>query len=115
MGILNTVKRLSLIVVTGLPLIAAQPVFAATASSSAAPADNFIKNLGNILAGLGGTIATVMLVVGGVMYMLAAGDLQKLDRSKSIIKGAAIGLVIVIAAAFLVNLLSGQATSAFGS
>lgn len=115
MSILNTVKRMSLVVITALPLIAVHPVLAATVDSSAAPADNFIKNLGDILAGLGGTIATVMLIVGGVMYMLAAGDLQKLDRSKKIITGAAIGLVIVFAAAFLVNLLSGQATSAFGS
>lgn len=114
MSILSTVKRASLLAVVSLPLIAAHPAFAASVSGSAAPADNFIKNLGDILASLGGTVATVMLIVGGVMYMLAAGDLQKLDRSKSIIKGAAIGLVIVIAAAFLTNLLAGQAHSAFG-
>jgi len=117
----NTVRRVLLFATTSLPLLLTHAAYAATTAgagssnaTSAAPADNFIKNLGDILAGLGGTVATVMLIVGGIMYMLAAGDIQKLDRSKSILKGAAIGLVIVIAAAFLTNLLAGQAHTAFG-
>lgn len=114
MGIRNTVKRLFLFATVGLPLVMAHPVFAAT-TDGAAQADNFMKNMINILAGLGGTIATGALVVGGIMYMLSGGDLQKLERSKSIIKYAAIGLIIVIAATAITNLLSTQAHSAFGN
>lgn len=113
MGIRNAMKRLSLLVAISLPLIMAHPVFAA--ADGAAQADNFMKNMINVLAGFGGTIATGALVVGGIMYMLSGGDLQKLERSKSIIKYAAIGLVIVIAATAITNLVSTQAHSAFGN
>lgn len=122
MGVLKAVRRISLPIVTALPIIVTHPVFAAatgsgaggSADATAAPVDNFLKNISTLLASLGGSVAMLALIVGGIMYIVAAGDLQKLDRAKSILKGAVIGLVIVIAAAFVTNLMSGQAHSAFG-
>jgi len=113
MRIPNAVKILTLVAVIAVPLLIAPPVFAAP--DGAAQANNFMKNMINVVAGFGGTIATGALVWGGIMYMVSAGDLQKLDKSKSIIKFAAIGLIIVIAAVAITNFVSGQANSAFGS
>jgi hypothetical protein len=113
MRIPNAAKLLALLIAIATPLLAFHPVFAAT-PDGAAQINNFLKNMINIAAGLSGTIATGALVYGGIMYMISAGDLKKLDRSKAIIKYAAIGLIIVIAAAAITNLLSSQANSAFG-
>jgi type IV secretory pathway VirB2 component (pilin) len=113
MRVSKTAKMLALLVAAGIPFFVAHPAFAAS-TDGAAQASNFIKNLTNVLASLGGGIATLALVWGGIMYMSSSGNLQNLDKAKAIIKYAAIGLIIVIAAAAIVNFVSGQANSSFG-
>jgi predicted secreted protein len=46
--------------------------------------------VGNIVLPVG----ALMLIIGGVMFMTSAGDPQKLERAKSLLKSTAIGLVI---------------------
>lgn len=114
MRVPKTAKLLTLLVAVGMPLFAIHPAFAASADG-AAQADNFMKNMINVVAGLGGTIATGALVWGGIMYMTSTGNLQHLDKAKAIIKYAAIGLVIVIAAAAIASFVSNSAHSSFGN
>jgi hypothetical protein len=66
--------------------------------------------LGN-LKGLIVTVAILFIVIGGVMYILSAGDEKKITTAKSTITAAVIGLAIALAApTFLVeieNILGG--------
>jgi len=54
----------------------------------------FLENLQGIVA----TIAVIFIVIGGIMYMLSAGDPKMITRAKDTIFAAIIGLAIVLAA-----------------
>jgi len=53
-----------------------------------------LVNLQSFLA----LIAVIIIIVGGVMYMLSAGNEKMIERAKSTIGGALIGLAIILAA-----------------
>ncbi len=54
-----------------------------------------------LLYGIG--VATVIvIIVGGIMYTVSAGDPQKVQRAKSVILYALIGLVIAVAAQLII-------------
>lgn len=111
----NSIKVISFLAAIALPLFAATPVFAADAAPGVSQAQNFLTNMVNILASFGGILATGALVWGGIMYVTSSGNLQNIDKAKTILKYAAIGLVIIIVAAAIVNFLSTTAKSAFGA
>jgi len=48
-------------------------------------------------------VATLMLVIGGVMFFAAAGDPGKLSRAKGLLTSVVIGLVIVYGAWLLIS------------
>ncbi|MGW9205651.1 pilin [Embleya sp. NPDC055664] len=56
-----------------------------------------------ILAGL----ATLFLTVGGLRYVLAAGDPGEVEKAKSALKAAAIGYALAILAPVLLTVLQG--------
>lgn len=56
-----------------------------------------------VASGLVGALAVLMLVVGGIMYMVSAGDTTRADSAKNIIKYAIIGLIIAIMALIIVT------------
>lgn len=66
-----------------------------------------LSNLKGIIA----TVAILFIVIGGIMYILSAGDEKKMTTAKSTITAAMIGLAIALAApTFLVeieNILGG--------
>lgn len=73
--------------------------------------DALLTNLRGIL----GTIAVIMIIIGGAMYMMSAGDEKRMETAKKIITGAVIGLAIVLAApTFLkeiMTILGGEPTT----
>ena len=50
-------------------------------------------------------LALLMLIIGGGMFMLAAGDPAKITKARTIITTTLIGIVIIYGAFFLVGLL----------
>lgn len=44
-----------------------------------------------------GTITLVLVIVSGFMWLLAGGEEEKIKKAKDILKGAVMGLVIVLA------------------
>lgn len=64
-------------------------------------ATSLTELLGTILSNLQGVIAViavVFIVIGGVMYMISAGDEGMIKKAKGTIGGALIGLAIALAA-----------------
>ena len=57
-----------------------------------------IANIINILLGFLGTIAVVLILLGGFKWMTAAGDEQKVEDARKLIYAAAIGLIIILSA-----------------
>lgn len=59
----------------------------------------------NLLLILGG-ICVLMIIIGGAFYMTAQDDEKKTKRGMDTVKVALIGLVIVLAAAMLMNFVN---------
>lgn len=77
-----------------------------------------IVNLIQWIAGMGGIVAAVFIVVGGWGYMTSAGDPNKLSKAKNTLLYAFIGLIIVALAEVLTafiydTVVEANTTSAF--
>jgi ABC-type Fe3+ transport system permease subunit len=64
--------------------------------------DIFTKVI-NILFIVIGGLAVIMLIVGGIMYVVSAGDSKRVESAKNTILYALIGIVVAAVAGFLVN------------
>ncbi len=65
--------------------------------------DDTIIGILNGVIGLLSTVAVIYIIVGGVGYMTSNGDSSKVKKAKDTIFYAAIGLIICILAATIVN------------
>jgi hypothetical protein len=83
-----------------LPLIASPPLAADSISQLLTNTTLWIIG---ILAGL----ATLMLTLGGVRYLLANGDPAQVEQAKTALKSAAIGYGLAILAPVIVTILKG--------
>lgn len=75
-------------------------------SSSVAGAQTLSQiatNVLNFLLSVVGVLAIIMLVVGGIMYLTAAGDEDRIDTGKSIVKYSIIGIAVALAALVIVS------------
>ena len=64
-----------------------------------------------LLSGIASLIATFFIIWGGIQYTSSAGNPEKLEHAKRILRNALIGLVLIIAAGTLSSIL----THAYGS
>lgn len=110
-------KNITKALVTLLSLVSflsiASPVFAASADVT--KIETFIKSVIQVLVVLAGLISAGFFVYGGIGYITSSGNPESLDRSKKTIFYSAIGLVIVLGAFVLTNIISDLATGAFGT
>ncbi len=60
-------------------------------------------NVLNFLLSVVGTIAIIMSVIGGIMYMTAAGDEDRIATGKKIVTYSIIGILISLAALVIVS------------
>ena len=108
----------------------ATPVFADDICSTSAPDEvkaaagcgSELKSLPDTIQGILngviialGTVAVVVIVIGGITYITSTGDAAKLQRAKSTIIYAAIGLIICALAAAIVNFTVGIINSNTGN
>lgn len=83
---------------------------AATSGAVSAMRDYVTPTI-HVLAALASLACVFFIVNAGYQYMTSSGNPEKLDQAKHILKNALLGLVIVLAAATLVSILS----NAYGS
>ncbi len=61
----------------------------------------------NAVAGLVGAISVIMITVAGIMYLLSAGNPEKINSAKKAFIYAIIGMAIAIAAGTIVAVIKG--------
>ena len=91
-----------------LTMAAAGPALAASGQYLAA--DDIPTVIGNVtkwLIGILAVLATLMLTIGGVRYVLAAGDPAEVEKAKTCFKSAAMGYCLAILAPVVVTVLKG--------
>jgi hypothetical protein len=95
-------KRLitTLVLAIAVTLIAAPAAFAA-----AQDLNQVIDNLRVWITGLLAALATLLLMIGGVRYLLAAGDPGSHERAKGSIRAALVGYALALLAPVLVSIV----------
>ena len=85
---------------------AATGAFAASAMA-AVPSDlnSVLNNLRNWMIGLLAGLATLMLTIGGLRYLVAGGDPGEVQKAKGALKAAAFGYALAVLAPLFVSVL----------
>jgi hypothetical protein len=84
---------------------AAALVSAPAALAAASDLNQVIDNIRVWITGLLAALATLLLMVGGVRYLLAAGDPGSHERAKGSIKAALLGYALALLAPVLVSIV----------
>lgn len=70
--------------------------------------DNICDAVGSVvtfISGLAGGIALVLLVIGGIQYMISGGDKVAVEQARGRITAAVVGLMIVFGGYLVINTL----------
>lgn len=73
--------------------------------------DSIFVTITNILLFIIGAIAVIMLIIGGIRYVVSAGDQNAVASAKNTILYAIIGIVVAFLAYAAVNFISSQLVS----
>jgi len=96
------------LLIFGLALLVVPFVVSAQAAQSAVnTVCNILQIAKTIVAAIGFGIAVILLIVAGIKYMTAGGDEGKAGEAKTGIINALIGIVIVVAAVFIIGIAQG--------
>lgn len=74
-----------------------------TSCNNTSTVPGLFKSIANVLTFLIGAISVVMVIVGGLRYVLSDGDPKKTGQAKDTILYAAIGVAISIVSYAIVN------------
>jgi type IV secretory pathway VirB2 component (pilin) len=70
--------------------------------------ESYIQTIINVLLGLIGVVAVIMLIYGGFRYVLSAGNEKATSAAKDTILFAIIGIVVAVLAFAIVNFVIGK-------
>lgn len=107
-------------------LFVASPVFATVQSgASSAKGDEqpsvlfgntgVFSEITNVLLFIIGAIAVIMIVIGGLRYVLSGGDAKQVEAAKNTILYAIIGIIVAILAYAAVNFVTSTFTTTDGT
>lgn len=90
------------IFVLALPVLAAGPdlglKYGEYTGLSSKDIRQTVASIISIVLGLLGIVAVVIIIIGGFTWMTAAGNTEKVDKSKKLLTAGLIGLVIIMSA-----------------
>jgi len=64
---------------------------------------SFAGTIANFILGIVGSLALLFFIYGGVMMLISAGSSDRVNKGKTILKNAIIGLVIVFASWLIIK------------
>lgn len=71
-------------------------------------AENLLDSILNVTYFVAGTVAVIMIIISGIMYVISTGDAPKVARAKNILTYSIVGLVVVISAFAITNFVIGS-------
>lgn len=96
--------KLAKIISLALPATLLVALIFPQAAFAASSLTHVVDNLRVWLVGLLVTLATLLLTIGGVRYLIAGGDPGEIERAKNAIKAALIGYALAALAPMLVSI-----------
>ena len=70
--------------------------------------NNLIPNIMQIVFGLLGSIAVIIIIMAGFQYVLSQGNPEKTSKAKNTILYAVIGLVVCVSGVTIVSFVTGK-------
>ncbi len=70
--------------------------------------DSILTNALNIFYSISGSVAVIVIVFAGIMYVASAGDAGRITRAKNMILYAVVGLIVILAAFAITNFVIGR-------
>lgn len=70
--------------------------------------DELLTNILNMSYFVAGTVAVIMIIISGIMYVTSTGDAPKVAKAKNLLTYAIVGLVIVLSAFAITNFVIGS-------
>ncbi len=71
-----------------------------------------IGSIINVFMGLLGTVAVVIILIGGFQWMTAGGNEEKVEKAKKMIGAGVIGLAVILAAYSITKFVIGSLVNA---
>ena len=71
-----------------------------------------VASIINVAMGLLGMVVVILILAGGFMWMIAAGDADKIKKAKGLIFGGIIGLAIILSAYAIAQFVVGSLLNA---
>ncbi len=62
-----------------------------------------VRNILSVVFAVVGIVAVIVIIVGGVNYIISQGDASKIQKAKSTILYGIVGLIVTLAAFAIVN------------
>lgn len=75
------------------------------------PILTYVNLIIRVITGVIVIIALIMTVIGGYIYMTAGGDGKQVEKAKTIIGGALLGVILALTAFLILNTISPQFAS----
>lgn len=100
---LSTILSATLLALTSMPASAA--LTAPSGLGGPTSVGQLIQIVTNLLLFIAGSIAVIFIIVGAIQYSTSAGNEQSVQKAKSTITSAVVGLVISILALGIVNFI----------
>ena len=85
----------------------AQKIDAGSSGIPVTDGQNLLTNGLNLVYFLAGSIAVIMIIVAGVMYVTSTGDSGRVAKAKNMLTYAIVGLIVVIIAFAITNWVVG--------
>jgi hypothetical protein len=102
--LLTVTLTVALLLIAGAPAASAATVRVVALAGSV---DAVLTNVRNWIMGILAGLATVFLTIGGVRYVMAAGDPGEVQKAKIAFKSAGIGYALAALAPLVVTVLQG--------
>ncbi len=77
-----------------------------TACNTNLSVSNIIANIANILVFVVGSVSVIMIIIGGLRYVLSQGDTGAVGKAKNTILYAVVGVVVSIVAYAIIQFVT---------
>jgi Type IV secretion system pilin len=89
--------------------------FQTASGGGTTPLVDMIGGIVNVIMGLLGVVAVLVILYGGFMWMTAAGNEEKVTKAKKLIIAGIIGLVVIFAAFAIAQFVIGNLATQGGA
>ncbi|HUT22470.1 MAG TPA: TrbC/VirB2 family protein [Candidatus Bipolaricaulota bacterium] len=90
-------------VMAALPTLVPQECLGDATECNLGSVENLMANVAGIILGLSGSIALLMFVIGGFMYIFSGGSSDTVSKAKKVLSTSVIGLALILGAGVIIK------------